>query len=775
MSTLIGKSLPRIGSVDKAMGRAKYTTDMVLPGMLYGKAVRSPYAHAKILNIDTSKAEKIPGVRAVVTGIKDTPRGALFGIIPHTRDHVLLPFDKVRYMGEEVAAVAAIDEDTAEEAIEAIKVEYEPLPFVLTWQDAMKEGAPLVHESRVNNMAAHYLVNEGNIDEALKNSDLVWEKTFTCDVASHALPEPFTALASFEPSGKYNFWMQTQCPFQVRQGLHNTLKVPLSDIRLHTVEMGGAHGGRSDTPPGAFIAALLSRKAGKPVQIKLSREEVEDCMRDKAAKVWTMKIGFKKDGTITGRDIHMMLECGAYASSAIVELWVPLLIDEVLWRAPSYRYDARLIYTNKTISSMMRTRAHVGPMSVDVAFDEVAEKLGLDPIKIRLKNAVLPNEVVPSKATVTSTGLSESIVMAAEKANYKKKRGKLRYSRGIGIGSGNMQAMFYMGFRSGSTAFIKFNDDGSCTVFTGNCELGQGNLTMHTQITSEVTGIPMSMIKVCYGDTELCYQDPGDYSMSATVISANAVKRAAEDAKRRILEIAGDLLDVAWDEVELRDDGKYYVRLRLGKGKGVSLGEICRTAFKRGKPIFGFGDYRARIDYSDFSVDVKEPYNEKTYGMKVTAYSFGTTAVEVEVDAETGTVQVTDVWAVNDCGTVLNPMLVRGNMHGQINFMLGQGLYETNVWDAKTGRKLTSDFRSYKVPTANETPRIETYFLGIPDPHGPYGAKEGSLGFGCGLHGAISNAIHDAVGVRVYDVPFKPETILKLLKEKEARETKKRK
>ena len=391
------------------------------------------------------------------------------------------------------------------------------------------------------------------------------------------------------------------------------------------------------------------------------------------------------------------------------------------------------------------------------------------PIQIRLKNAVLPNEVVPSKATVTSTGLSESIVMAAEKANWKKKRGKLGPKRGIGIGSGNMQAMFYMGFSSGSTAFIKFNDDGSCTVFTGNCDLGQGNRTMHTQITSEVTGIPVSMIKVCYGDTELCYQDPGDYSMSATVVSANAVKRAAEDANRRILEIAGDLLDVAWDEVELRDDGKYWVKLRLGKGKGVSLGEVCRTAFKRGKPIYGFGDYRARIDYSDFSVDVKEPYNEKTYGMKVTAYSFGTTAVEVEVDTETGEVKVTDIWAVNDCGTVLNPMLVRGQHARSAELHAGPGpVRDKRVGPQKTGRKLTSDFRTYKVPTANETPRIETYFLGIPDPQGPYGAKEGSLGFGCGLHGAISNAIYDAVGVRVYDVPMKPETILQLLKEKEA-------
>lgn len=779
-NTYIGKRLPRIGSIDKALGKTKYTGDMVLPNMLYGKILRSPYPHARILNIDTSKAERLPGVRAVVTGKNDTPRGRdgkprMFGIVPATIDHVLLPIENVRYVGEEVAAVAAIDEDTAEEAIELINVEYEELPFVLTAEEAMKEGAPLIHEHRARNIAAHYLVDEGDVGEGFRQSDYIFEDMFTCEVQSHALPEPFTTLVSYEPSGKFNIWNQTQCPFQNRQGLSNTLMVPLSDIRIHSVPMGGAHGGRSDTHPATFITCLLSRKAAKPVLVKLSREEVEDAMRDKAAKVWKVKIGFKKDGTILARDIYMLLEAGAYGSSAIVELWVPLLIDEVLWRAPNYRYEADLVYTNKTVSSMMRTRAHVGPMAAEIVFDRAAEKLGLDPLEIRLKNAILPGEVVPTKSTVTSSGLSESIQMAAEKASWKDKRGKMkpkgRIARGIGIGSGNMQSMFYMGFRTGSTAFIKFNDDGSCTVFTGNNDLGQGNLNLHTLVAAQEIGIPMEDIKICYADTELCYQDPGDYSMSGAVISANAVKSAAQDAKRRLLEIAGDMLDVSWEEVEMKDK-KFYVKRQLGKGKPVSLKAVCRTAFKRGKPIYGFGDYRGRIDFSDFNIENPLPYNEKTYGQKVVAYSFGTTTAEVEIDRETGTVTVTNIVAVNDCGTVINPMLVEGQMHGQLNFMLGHGLYEYNAWDSKTGRKLTSSYRTYKVPTASEIPKIETYFTGIPDPDGPYGAKEGSLGFGCGLHGAIATAIHDAVGVWIHDLPISPERMLELLKEKEAKEKK---
>ncbi|MCX8023062.1 MAG: xanthine dehydrogenase family protein molybdopterin-binding subunit [Syntrophorhabdaceae bacterium] len=763
--SLIGKDIPRIDSPEKALGRAKFAADIVLPGMLYAKVVRSPYAHARILNIDTSKAASLPGVKAVVTGIEDTPRGGLFGIVSYTKDQVLLPYDKVRYYGEEVAAVAAIDEDTAEEAAELIKVDYEPLPFVLNVEDALKEGAPLVHEDKPGNIAARYLVNEGNVEEAFINSDYVWEKTFTCEVASHALPEPYTAIASYEPSGKMNLWMQTQCPFQTRQALSNTLKLPLSDIRIHSIPMGGGHGGRSDTFPAAFIACLLSKKTGRPVQVKLSREEIEDCMRDKASKIWHIKVGFKKDGTITARDIKMTLECGAYASSSIVELWVPLLIDEVLWRTESYRYFGELVYTNKTISSMMRTRAHVGPMSMEVCFEQAGEALGIDPVELRLKNALQTGEVSPTKSTITSSGLKDSIKIAVEKSGYREKKGRLGARRGIGLGSGNMQSMFYMGFRSGSTAFIKFNDDGSCTLFTGNCDLGQGNQTLFTQIVAEELGIDMKDVKLCYGDTELCYQDPGTYSMSATVVSGSAVRKAALDAKRRLLEVAGDLLDVSWEEVEM--EGKEFsVRYRRGKGKTVSLKEVCRTAFKRGKPIFGFGDHRARVDYSDFNMDLNIPYSERTYGQKVAAYSYGTTVVELEVDCETGKIKIDRIWAVNDCGTVINPLLVKGNMHGQLNFMIGHGLYEMNRWDIRTGRKLTSDFRSYKVPTANEIPDIETYFVGKPDPNGPYGAKEGSLGFGCGLHGAIANAIHDATGVWLYDVPFTPERVLKALEER---------
>jgi len=773
-NTLIGKRIPRIGSVDKVLGRAQYSGDLVKPNMLSGKILRSPYPHARILNIDTSKAERLPGVKAVVTGKNDTPRGpdgkpGYFGIVQNTRDQVLLPIDKVRYVGEEVAAVAAIDEDTAEEAISLIKVEYEELPFVLTAEEAMKKGAPLVHEDRPGNLGGHYYVDEGDVEKAFKKSDYIFKDTFTCQTISHALPEPYTVVADYDPSRTFHVWAQTQCPFQNRQGLRNTLKVPLNNIRIHNVWSGAAFGGRSDTFPAAFISCLLARKAVRPVRIILTREEVEEVGRDRAPCVWTVKMGLKKDGTILARDIKMSLDCGGYASSSIVALWVPLLIDEVILRAPNYRYEGHLVYTNKTVCSMMRTRSNLGPMATEVAMDRIAEDLGIDPIELRLKNAMEEGEITPTKSTIHSSGLIESIEIAVDKSGWKEKRGKMesddRIARGIGIGSGNMQAMFYMGFRTGSTSFIKFNDDGSCTVFTGNTDNGQGNPTMHVQIAAEVLGVPMEDIKLQWADTELSYQDPGTYSMSATVTSANAVKKAAEDARHKLLDVAAEMLEVSLEEVEMKDK-KFFVKRRVGMGDVFTIAQVCRNAFKRGKPIFGFGDYRSRIDFSDFNTASTIPYAERTYGQKVGSYSFGTTVVEVEVDKKTGKVKVTNCVAVNDCGRVLNPLAIDGQMDGQIALLLGHGLMENNVWDPKTGRKLSNSYRTYKLPLAPDMPNVERYFVPKLDADGPYGAKEGGLGFGVGMDGAIACAIYDAVGVWVNDLPITSEEVLRLMKEK---------
>ncbi len=752
----VGKKLPKVYSDEKAKGSAKYTADLVLPNMLYGKILRSPYAHAKILNIDTSKAEKLPGVKAVITG-KTHPPKMKFGIHPWSRDQLLLPYDKVRYVGEGVAAVAAIDEDIAEEAIELIEVEYEELPMILNVYDAMKEGAPLIHEDKEGNVAAHYFVNEGDVEEGFRRSDLVLEEKFTLKTISHTSPEPLAALAHYE-AGKYNLWAQTQCPFQFRQGLSNVMGVPLADIRIHNVFKGATNGGRSDTFPESYIAAVLSKESGKPVRIVLNREETQTVERDRVAQIWEVKFGIKKDGTIMATDNKVIHDCGAYSSSSVVALWVPVMEEETIYRRPNFRYDGYTYYTNKTPNSMMRTHTEFEPLISETLLDIASEELGIDPIEIRLKNATESGDITVTKAKVTSCGLKESIKIAVEKSQWKKKRGKMRPNRGIGIGCGVMVSGFFLGFRSGSTTFIKFNDDGSATVFSGNVDSGQGNETLHLSIAAEELGIPMEDLKLVFADTELCFQDPGNYSMTSTMISGNATRLAAIDARKKLFQEAAELFKTSPDQVEFRD--KVFYRKRSPIKEGIPLADVCRMAFRKGRPILGYGDYRGRMDPTDWK-------NGIYYGQKGCSYSFGTVVAEVEVDRETGRVKILNLTAVNDCGKAINPMTVEGQMDGTLVMLQGHALFEKNLWSEKSGRKLTDSLRTYKIPTAKDIPKIDKAIIETIDPDGPYGAKEGSLGFSLGMNGAIVNAIYDAVGIRIKNMPISSEEVLRLLKEKE--------
>jgi len=752
----VGTRLPKAFSEEKAKGSAKYTADLVMANMLYGKILRSPYAHAKILNIDTTKAEKLPGVKVVITGKTDPPAGK-FGINPWSRDQVLLPFDKVRYRGEGVAAVAAVDEDLAEEAIELIEVEYEEFPILVNAFDAMKEGAPLIHEDKKGNIAAHYHIEEGDVEEGFRQSDCVLEERFTLGTISHTSPEPMAALAHYD-AGTYNIWAQTQCPFQFRQGLSNVMGLPPRDIRIRDVFKGATNGGRSDTFPESYIAAVLSRKSGKPVRIILNREETQTVERDRVAQVWDIKIGVKKDGTIIATDNKVIHDCGAYASSSVVALWVPLMVHDAIYRRPNLRYNGHTIYTNKTPNSMMRTHTEFEPLISESLMDMVAEDLGLDPIEVRLRNAMKTGETTATKAVITSCGLSESIKMAAKKASWEKKRGKMEPGRGIGIGCGVMVSGFYLGFRSGSTTFIKFNDDGSATVFSGNVDSGQGNETLHLSIAAEELGIPMEDLKLVFGDTELCFQDPGNYSMTSTMISGNATRKAGIDGREKLIKEAAELFHTSPDQVEFRD--KVFYRKRSPIKEGIPLADVCRMSYRKGRPILGYGDYRGRMDLADW-------INGKYEGQKGCSYSYGTVVAEVEVDRETGKVKVLNLTAANDCGYAINPLTVEGQMDGTMVMLQGHAFFENNFWDQKTGRKLTDSLRTYKIPTAKDIPEVDKSIIETIDPDGPYGAKEGSLGFALGMNGAIVNAIYNAVGVRIKNMPISSEEVLRLLKEKE--------
>jgi len=760
---IVGVKVGRTDSLAKALGSAKYAGDMVLSRMLYGKILRSPHAHARIISIDTSRAEKLPGVKAVVTG-KDTA-GVKWGIFKQTRDQYLLAIDKVRYAGEEVAAVAAVDEDTAEEALDLIKVEYEVLASVLDPIEAMSKGAPQIHDQAEQNIGMRAFMDFGDVEEGFKKADYVYEDRFVTSKISHVQMEPYAVLASYDASGKLDMWIPNQSPFTKRRSLSNVLEMPLSKIRVHHINIGGAFGGRSDPSPAEFCAALLSIKTGRPVRITYSREETMAATRHKHGAIVDLKLGVKKDGTLLAKDVKIVLDGGAYLSSGVIAAYYPYAISEAIYGIPNYRYESLRVYTNKTPCSMHRTHGSQLVRAEEVLIDRIARDLGIDPVEIRLKHAVKAGETLPSQSKVTSFALSETIEKAVAASGWKGKKGKLGEGRGIGMACGSaLTAGQYIGFRMNSSAYIKFNEDGSATLFSGNVDNGQGNESIMVQVAAEELGLPMEDIALVCADTELTPQDAGSYIMQAAFCSANAVRLAASDAKQQIKKIAAPRLGVEPKNLELKDRRVY---VEGNPQKGMPIADVVRFSLLEGNAVLGRASYTPKA-MSKVGWSYWTPGVVNVEGQQGAAYTDGTTVVEVKVDKETGQVKVLNMWLAYDCGFAINPMAVESQWEGEAIQMLGETLFEKLEWNEKGGELITRSFLDYKIPTALDAPtNIKNIIVESVDPKGPYGAKEAGLCGGQGVEAAIANAIYDAIGVEVKEAPVTPEAILRALEEKD--------
>jgi len=758
---IVGVKVDRTDSLAKALGSAKYAGDIVLPRMLYGKILRSPHAHARIISIDTSQAEKLPGVKAVVTG-KDTA-GVKWGIFKQTRDQYLLAIDKVRYVGEEVAAVAAVDEDTAEEALDLIEVEYEVLASVLDPIEAMSEGAPQIHDQAEQNIGMRAFMDFGDVEEGFKKADHVYEDRFVTSKISHVQMEPYAVLASYDPSGKLDMWIPNQSPFTKRRSLSNALKMPLSKIRVHHINIGGAFGGRSDASPAEFCAALLSIKTERPVRITYSREETMVATRHKHGAIVDLKLGVKKDGTLLAKDVKIVFDGGAYLSSGVIAVFCPYAYSEAVYRIPNYRYEAIRAYTNKTPCAMQRTHGNQLSFAEEIMIDRIARDLGIDPVEIRLKHAVKAGETLPSQSKVTSFALGETIEKAIVASGWKEKRGQLGEGRGIGMACGSaLTAGQYIGFRMNSSAYIKFNEDGSVTLFSGNVDNGQGNESMMVQVAAEELGLPMEDIALVCGDSELTPQDPGTYPMLAAFCSANAVRLAACDAKRQIKKIAARRLGVEPKNLELKDRRVYVVG---NPQRGMPIADVVRFSLLEGNAVIGRGSFTPKAASKLGWVNWM---GGKVTGQSCATYTDGTTVVEVKVDKETGQVKVLNMWLAYDCGFAINPMAVEGQWEGEAVQMLGETLFEKLEWNEKGGELITRSFLDYKIPTALDAPtNIKNIIVESVDPKGPYGAKEAGICGGTGIGAAIANAIYDAIGVEIKEAPVTPEAILRALEEKD--------
>ncbi|MFH1154434.1 MAG: molybdopterin cofactor-binding domain-containing protein [Pseudomonadota bacterium] len=746
---IVGKSVPRNDARAKATGTAIYTDDMKLPGMLHGQLLRSPYAHARIVNIDTSRAKALPGVKCVLTG-EDTPK-IKYGnwrLFPETQDEYPLTFDKVRFVGDEVAAVAAVDLDTAQEALELISVEYEELPAVYDVAASLEEGAPIIHGYCPTNISVNRRIDYGDIDRAFDESHYVREDTFTVHAVSPAYLEPCSSLAQCDLDGRITLWTSTQAPYIIQCLLAHTLGMRENDVRVIKPFVGGGFGGKMELRAWEFCAALMAKKTGRPVKFTLTRKEEFTAGRRRHPMTLYSKVGFKKDGTLMGKDLRIHLDGGAYNAMGPTATFLCGTFGAMLYRYPSYRFTGEHIYTNKPPASAMR--GFGAPQSIfamETQMNIAAEELGIDPIDLRIKNAQVTGDVLPGVATISSCGFIESIEKVAEMCNWKEKRKEKRKGYGIGIGcysfiSGGVFNWFNTQYPF-SAAEVRVFDDGTAHLLTMAADIGQGVDTAVKQILAEELGLKMEDIRITSADTAITPQaDLGAWGSRLTLMNGNAVIDAARKIKARLYGTVSMKLNLNVIHELNCKDGMVFPKNH--PERGIPLGEAVALTQKanRGEPVVERGYYTPRDK-----------------GMVTPAFSFGAQVAEVDVDVETGITRVKKFYTAHDCGTVINQMAVEGQLEGSIQMGLGYALSEQFVME--DGRTLNTNFLDYKMPNAMDVPNSEVAHIETYEPHGPLGAKEAGEGLAIPTAPAIAEAVYHATGYRCRDLPITPEKVLK--------------
>lgn len=747
---VIGHPLPKKDGWVKVTGEARFADDLYFPGMLHGKLLRSPHPHAKILHMDSSRAEKLTGVRGVVTG-KDFP-GVLYGNFAHTRDYLPLAIDRVRYIGEEVAAVAAVDLDTAEEALDLIRVEYEILPAVFDPEEAMQPGAPPLYDHAPNNIAAESHFQFGDVEKGFAESDYVREDLFETQPMKHGMLEPHACVGLWDATGEITLWACKSSPYVVWRHLAMGLGIDPGKVRIVQTYIGGSFsGGKQEAMPMDFCAVMLSKKAGRPVKFVHTMDEVLVIghMRH-SMKIW-LKTGVKRDGTLIAQHCKIIANGGAHASIGQLSIFLPGLGLNLPYRVPHVKFDSYRIYTNNGFAGALRS--HTQPQicfARESQLEIIAEELRLDPIGIRLQNARQGGEVTPSGFRLETFGIVEAIEKVVEASGWQAKYGKLPRGRGIGIAASGMISGARLMSHSASSAEIKVREDGTLSLMTGSTDAGQGADTVLSMIAAEVLGVGLEDVHFAMVDSAVTPMDPGTFSSRVTLWTGNAVKRAAEQARGQLEEIAAQKLQSDPKELVFRDRRVY---VRSDPQRGLDLAEVVRLAQNRwGRPVTGIGAYTS----GDEPIAVRGGF-----GNVSPAYSATAVAVEVEVDEETGLVSLVGVWNASDCGFPLNPMLVAGQAMGAFTMSMGQALYENLI--RLNGKVMNPSFRDYKIPLIVDLPKLANVKLIdiiTQDSNGPFGAKEAGQGPGDGVIAAIANAVYNATGVRIQSLPISPDKVL---------------
>jgi CO/xanthine dehydrogenase Mo-binding subunit len=755
--SVVGKSVERTDGRVKVTGKAGFSGDLIAPGMLHGKILRSPLAHAKILHIDMSKAKTHPGVMGVMTG-RDFP-GILFGTRPDTRDQLPMPVTKVHHFGEGIAAVAAIDEDTAEEALDLIRVDYEELPVVLTAEDALKPDAPLVNEFMKSNLAYFSDFHFGDVEKGFREADYTREETFSSQRVTVGFIEPHACLAEVDPTGRVLLQGSKQSPYITWRHMCRAMDIPLSKMRIINPFVGGAFSGKHDPFDVDFAAVKLAQITGRPVKIVLNYDEVLAAYRQRNAMDARLKIGVKKNGAITALKAECVLEGGPISGIGPFNIYFFGAFLNVPYKIPAVEYHGKLVYSNRAPCGTVRGQEIVlAQFCLDSLLHMVAEDLGIDQVEIRRINAVTDNWRTANGIIVDVSGLQECIKRSAEKIGWKESRKKRCEGRGIGFSCASHPSGVRLGGHFGSSVMLKLLEDGKVIVTHGGTEIGQGANTVFCQMAAEVLGLPFEDMIQGISDSDTAIFDSGMFGDRCTYWDGNATIAAANDLKRQLAIIASQELGVNPEDLEFKNR-RIFVRGNPEKKIDFLLA-VRRAYYERGEPLYGKG-YWAATDID--IVDWKTGRGNLAHGL-----DFIATAIEVEVDKETGKVRLIKGVHGDDAGQPINPAMLEGQVNGGSSHMTGHALFEESLYDEK-GRALNYTWQDYKQPTSMDVPEYSVEHVHTHDPYGPFGAKGAGEASSCSTLAAIANGVYDAVGVRIKDLPITPEKVLKALAEKEGK------
>jgi 4-hydroxybenzoyl-CoA reductase alpha subunit len=764
----LGRRSRRVDGHRKSNGSEVYTDDIVLPGMLHGKILRSPHSHARIVSIDTSAAEAMDGVHAVITG-RDLPLD--YGIIPWTRDEHALALEKVRFIGDAVAAVAAVDEDTANEALKAIVVEYDVLPALFEPEEALERDDVPIHqprkEGRNGNVTKHVRLEFGPVDDEMAESDVTVEGDYFFHGTTHAPIEPHCAIARRNENGLLEVWSSTQVPHYLHRELARVLDLDVAEIRVVQPAVGGAFGGKSEPFDLEFAVALLAIRTGRPVKILYTREEVFYSHRGRHPMDMWYRVGATKDGKIRAVDGKLLLDGGAYASFGLVTTYYSGQLLMAPYDVASYRFDATRVYTNKPPCGPKRGHGSVQPrFGFEISLDKLAVKCGIDPIELRRHNFMGLGRTV-NEFRVQSNGFLQCLDRVEEASDWKNRRGKLPRGQGLGVaGSCYISGTNYPIYPNDmpqASAQVQIERSGRVTVLHGASEIGQGSDSTMAYIACEELGVPLEYVRVFSADTDLTPVDLGAYSSRETLMVGNAVMMACRELKAKIVASVAKELEVDPADVRLADGWA------LARGGDAAGSEVRRMPIAKAFMLAEaeHGTLGAVGHYNTPKEGVHGDYRGGTIGASP-AYSFTAHVAEVEVDEDTGFVDVTRIWVAHDCGKALNPMLVEGQMEGSAYMGFAEALMEEQLVKRGTpegGLHNAPSLLDYRIPTSLDCPEFVSLIVEANDPEGPYGAKEAGEG---PLHPslpAIANAIYDAVGVRIDRLPFTPDRVWRALRE----------